>query len=635
MSTDSVDIERRIDKGKARARSPEPTEDTPLLGSASGSYTSRVEPETTPRRLYSKLVSVFLISLSSCVVLLLLVVLIVFSYRSRAVSASPDEILQHAVVLRGPDGVDVLNTTGDGGVWLLVRGRVGVDAGEVAGVKEVAGDNILQDAWKSIGRWGIRRLDRVTVNLSSIEISPESDPSNPLTTLTFPPMELPLTANPPPDNSWLTPVAIPVLIRPTKDIQTLKRFVRDSWKRGQIRVQAVVDHAIVQGGGLDDGGWRQLITVAHSNIHTKIHITIPRLPGLPPAGRDEPLPGVNQLLTLQSFRVTSEHDTLALTANATVINPLSLDLDFTSPVLPFTVSLPPVNASTDYLSVPIANVTTQSFTLTHPNISLSINGTVLPFPRDAFSALSAFLSNYVSAIDSDIILSTPFFPGLSLPAKFPAPHPKPTILRDVTIHDMKIKPVGSGMAASGTVLARVVLPHGIEVGVDVVRVFPDVIVYDGPVPDPAEGQPQTASASRVLNYPVDDHDDVPPAPPLPDPLPERAFAHIRPGAWLASVSEPAESGDGEGSAVSVSANIVDVPLEVLPGREREFSNFVSKVIFGTQGAIAGVQGVAAVAVHVHGLPFENGRDGEMELTGLPFQGSVRIGKRTLLGHFTG
>lgn len=275
--------------------------------------------------------------------------------------------------------------------------------------------------------------------------------------------------------------------------------------------------------------------------------------------------------------MTSEHDTLALTANATVINPLSLDLDFTSPVLPFTVSLPPVNASTDYLSVPIANVTTQSFTLTHPNISLSINGTVLPFPRDAFSALSAFLSNYVSAIDSDIILSTPFFPGLSLPAKFPAPHPKPTILRDVTIHDMKIKPVGSGMAASGTVLARVVLPHGIEVGVDVVRVFPDVIVYDGPVPDPAEGQPQTASASRVLNYPVDDHDDVPPAPPLPDPLPERAFAHIRPGAWLASVSEPAESGDGEGSAVSVSANIVDVPLEVLPGREREFSNFVSKV----------------------------------------------------------
>lgn len=53
------------------------------------------------------------------------------------------------------------------------------------------------------------------------------------------------------------------------------------------------------------------------------------------------------------------------------------------------------------------------------------------------------------------------------------------------------------------------------------------------------------------------------------------------------------------------------------------------MIFGTNGALAGVQGVAAVAVHVRGLPFENGKGGEMELEGLPFQGSVRIGKRSL------
>ena len=54
-----------------------------------------------------------------------------------------------------------------------------------------------------------------------------------------------------------------------------------------------------------------------------------------------------------------------------------------------------------------------------------------------------------------------------------------------------------------------------------------------------------------------------------------------------------------------------------------------KVIFGTQGALAGVQGVAAVAVRVNGLPFANGHDGEMELTGLPFEGSVRIGKKSM------
>ena len=39
-------------------------------------------------------------------------------------------------------------------------------------------------------------------------------------------------------------------------------------------------------------------------------------------------------------------------------------------------------------------------------------------------------------------------------------------------------------------------------------------------------------------------------------------------------------------------------------------------------------GVAAVAVHIDGLKIEHGDGtGEMELYGLPFQGSVRIGKK--------
>jgi len=74
-----------------------------------------------------------------------------------------------------------------------------------------------------------------------------------------------------------------------------------------------------------------------------------------------------------------------------------------------------------------------------------------------------------------------------------------------------------------------------------------------------------------------------------------------------------------------------VPLEVLPGREREFRSFVAKVIWGAGGgAVAGVQGVAAVSVRVEGLPIDphdGGRGGAMVLTGLPFQGSVRIGKK--------
>ena len=49
------------------------------------------------------------------------------------------------------------------------------------------------------------------------------------------------------------------------------------------------------------------------------------------------------------------------------------------------------------------------------------------------------------------------------------------------------------------------------------------------------------------------------------------------------------------------------------------------MIFGSQGALAGLLGTAAVGVEVKGLPFGNG--GEIELTGLPFRGSVRVGKK--------
>ena len=58
--------------------------------------------------------------------------------------------------------------------------------------------------------------------------------------------------------------------------------------------------------------------------------------------------------------------------------------------------------------------------------------------------------------------------------------------------------------------------------------------------------------------------------------------------------------------------------------------YTHQVIFGSQGALAGVQGVAAVAVDVDGLPLrDSGTFNEMELSGLPFQGSVRVGKKNV------
>ncbi|KAG5649542.1 hypothetical protein H0H81_003155 [Sphagnurus paluster] len=173
---------------------------------------------------------------------------------------------------------------------------------------------------------------------------------------------------------------------------------------------------------------------------------------------------------------------------------------------------------------------------------------------------------------------------------------------------MKIKP-GSTFLASGTVSAHIVLPKGMDIDLIVARVLPNVLVFDGEVPDSVQSPPTQ--------------------PRLPDPLPEKAFGHIRPENWLKSLSARVVSGEGEGVAYAVTAKIVDVPLEVLPGRQKEFSNFVSKVVFSSDGAIAGIQGSAAVAAKVEGLPF-SGPNGEMELLGLPFKGSVRVGKKSML-----
>lgn len=98
-----------------------------------------------------------------------------------------------------------------------------------------------------------------------------------------------------------------------------------------------------------------------------------------------------------------------------------------------------------------------------------------------------------------------------------------------------------------------------DVGINVNRVLPDVLIFDGEVPDTMGG-----AAPPVL-------------PPLPDPLPEHAFGHIRPDDWLQSLSVPVDSDEGEGAAFAVTAKLVDVPLEVLPGRQNEFSSFVRKV----------------------------------------------------------
>lgn len=254
-------------------------------------------------------------------------------------------------------------------------------------------------------------------------------------------------------------------------------------------------------------------------------------------------------------------------------------------------------------------------------------------------ALSSFISDYLSGLDHPIAITTPFefFAGYIAHTTFPAPHPRPEVLHNVTIENMKVHLSGTTMLASGIVHARLALPEGMDITISPSRVLPDTLIFDGQ-PDPTSTFPPRPPL-RLLktdrnnhHEEEDDEGDPPPPAPLPDPLPPRAFARVRPSGWLAAMTAPTaprpEWGEHGSTALLVSASFADVPLEVLPGREREFRSFVGKVIWGAgDGADAGVQGVVAVSVQVEGLPIEGGDRGAMVLTGLPFQGSVKIGKK--------
>ncbi|KAG6919247.1 hypothetical protein DXG01_008043 [Tephrocybe rancida] len=596
------------DKGKGRAHGP--TERTPLLsGQPSSSILALDNHATANSREESNPLFVFL-------------VLLAWSYAAKVSRITPDDVVRDGLVLQGPDRVDVLNITSSGEMWLAVEARLGLDAGVVVGVNSEPGDTTVSGLWKAFGRWGIQALDVVTVNLSTIKVTSRSHPSIVLASVVASPLVVPLTANPPAGFSWLTPVSTLVVIRPNNDTSKWTTFLHESWRKGSIDMQADVGQADVRGGHKDERSWRKWLHQKMVDVRTPIHISIPSIPGIPPPGHKDRLPSVQDLITLKSFHISSNFNHLDIHAFATAIDPAPPTFNLTSPSIPFIISLPHTNSS--QLPIPVASVSTAPFTLTHPNITLDISGIVLPLARESTPILSSFLSRYLSQEPNTIIISSPLIANLTVQTVFPSPNPPPRILRNVTIKDMKVKP-GTTFLTSGTVFARIVLPKGIDVDLVVSRVLPDVLIFDGEVPDSVH---------------------VPPTePPLPDPLPHGAFARIRPEDWLKALSARNASED-EGAVYAVTAKIVDVPLQVLPGRQMEFSNFISKVrglfvswlfpgtdkrvplkvVFGSDGAVAGILGSASVAARVRGLPL-TGHDGQMELSGLPFRGSVLVGKK--------
>ncbi|KIK61783.1 hypothetical protein GYMLUDRAFT_224884 [Collybiopsis luxurians FD-317 M1] len=641
-----------VSKGKGRAHDVT-TERTPLLAAAgsSRSLPQHLTPRGQRRLGVLRFLCVFLTTLLICIILALAVLLLLAWSYFRSSEMSPEVILHKALVLEGPDRVDVLNISFSDGIWVEVEGRIGLDAGSVVGVNPDPQDGVLDLMLKGLGKWGVRNLEAVTVQTSTITISSRTDPPVFLANLTVPPLEIPLTVDPPKEHrAWLQRISTPVLVQPTSKTSHLLHFAQESWKNGQVMVTTEVSTVDVRGGGVDGAGWKRRLHRELTDVVTTFSVKVPELPGFPHPGRNAPIPPLADLVTLLSFQLSNNVETnnLSIKAVASVVDPAPATFNLTTPSLPFIISLLPLtppNPDPNPNPIPIASVQTRPFSLTHPNISLDITGHVLPLPSngDAFPTFSKFLTRYLSGLSNPISISTPLIHDMTVELAFPAPNPKPRILQNVTIRDMKIKPnsIGSTFLASGTVLAHVVLPKGMDIDLDVKKVLPDVLVFDGEVPDDVdvgigfgEDIPSANTATRAPEFP-----------PLPDPLPEGAFGHIRPDDWVDSRCVKVDSESSEGSEFAVSAKIVDVPLEVLPGRQKEFSDFVSKIIFGP-GATAGILGTTAVGVHVPGIPGvpdeppegQEYSDGEMshaelgliELSGLPFRGSVKLGKGNLL-----
>jgi hypothetical protein len=174
---------------------------------------------------------------------------------------------------------------------------------------------------------------------------------------------------------------------------------------------------------------------------------------MPTPGCDAPLPDMSRLVQPQTFNLTSTNDTIHITAQATLVNPLPEGLEMTVPVLPFVVSLS-ANGTTP--AVPLAALHSAPLDAqTRPNLTLHLSGALLPLPAaDGGGALSVFLARYLSAQDSPVSVSSPLYPGLAVDTLFPAPRPPPRVLRDLALREMRVRALGAGFVVSGTVAAR-------------------------------------------------------------------------------------------------------------------------------------------------------------------------------------
>lgn len=67
----------------------------------------------------------------ACIIVLVLSLLFALSCSPRVSSVTTRDILDHALLVEGPDHIEVLNVVKENGAWIRVDGRVELDMGKV------------------------------------------------------------------------------------------------------------------------------------------------------------------------------------------------------------------------------------------------------------------------------------------------------------------------------------------------------------------------------------------------------------------------------------------------------------------------------------------------------------------------
>jgi hypothetical protein len=160
----------------------------------------------------------------------------------------------------------------------------------------------------------------LAISMSSINITSLDDPPTHLASIRTFPFQIPLTANPPDDSSWLTPISLPVHVHPSHNLSTWLNFARESWRQGYVVAQASISRAKLQGGPLRGATWRSSLSTDGSNLTVGLRmkstftlslqpsflnspdsLLVPVLPSLPAPGDGPPLPSISDLDHLTQF----------------------------------------------------------------------------------------------------------------------------------------------------------------------------------------------------------------------------------------------------------------------------------------------------------------------------------------------